>query len=73
LAPGKQAVGLAHCGFSIAYSTYNQSSKVRWAGCLCDVIYMVATHGSKPTPIGTLKSIIEGTGLTPDDFRCPTA
>ena len=28
-----QAVGLAHCGFSIAYSTYNQSSKVRWAGC----------------------------------------
>jgi predicted RNA binding protein YcfA (HicA-like mRNA interferase family) len=30
-------------------------------------------HGGKPIPIGTLNSIIEGTGLTPDDFRCPTA
>ena len=26
-------------------------------------------HGSKPIPIGTLKSIIEGGQLSPDDFR----
>ena len=30
---------------------------------------IVAMHGSKPIPIGTLKSIIEGSGLTVDDFR----
>ena len=30
---------------------------------------IVAMHGGKPIPIGTLKSIIEGSGLTPDDFR----
>jgi predicted RNA binding protein YcfA (HicA-like mRNA interferase family) len=30
---------------------------------------IVAMHGSKPTPIGTLKSIIEGAGLTVEDFR----
>jgi predicted RNA binding protein YcfA (HicA-like mRNA interferase family) len=30
---------------------------------------IVARHGSKPIPIGTLKSIIEGSGLAPDDFR----
>jgi len=30
---------------------------------------IVAMHGSKPIPIGTLKSIIEGSGLAPDDFR----
>jgi predicted RNA binding protein YcfA (HicA-like mRNA interferase family) len=30
---------------------------------------IVATHGNKPIPIGTLKSIIEGAGLTADDFR----
>jgi predicted RNA binding protein YcfA (HicA-like mRNA interferase family) len=30
---------------------------------------IVAMHGSKLIPIGTLKSIIEGSGLTPDDFR----
>jgi predicted RNA binding protein YcfA (HicA-like mRNA interferase family) len=30
---------------------------------------IVAMHGSKPIPIGTLKSIIEGSGLTADDFR----
>jgi len=26
-------------------------------------------HGNKQIPIGTLKSIIEGAGLTADDFR----
>jgi len=26
-------------------------------------------HGSKPIPIGTLKSIIEGSGLDVEDFR----
>jgi len=26
-------------------------------------------HGSKQIPIGTLKSIIEGAGLTAEDFR----
>ncbi|HEX3799432.1 MAG TPA: hypothetical protein VH413_12100 [Verrucomicrobiae bacterium] len=26
-------------------------------------------HGSKPIPIGTLKSIIQGSGLSADDFR----
>jgi predicted RNA binding protein YcfA (HicA-like mRNA interferase family) len=26
-------------------------------------------HGNKPIPIGTMKSIIEGAGLTADDFR----
>jgi predicted RNA binding protein YcfA (HicA-like mRNA interferase family) len=30
---------------------------------------VVAMHGSKPIPIGTLKSIIEGSGLAQDDFR----
>jgi predicted RNA binding protein YcfA (HicA-like mRNA interferase family) len=30
---------------------------------------IVAMHGSKPVPIGTLKSIIEGSGLDADDFR----
>jgi predicted RNA binding protein YcfA (HicA-like mRNA interferase family) len=30
---------------------------------------IVAMHGNKPIPIGTLKSIIEGSGLSIDDFR----
>ncbi len=30
---------------------------------------IVAMHGSKPIPIGTLKSIVEGSGLNVDDFR----
>jgi predicted RNA binding protein YcfA (HicA-like mRNA interferase family) len=30
---------------------------------------IVAMHGSKTIPIGTLKSIIEGSGLSVDDFR----
>ena len=30
---------------------------------------IVAQHGSKPIPIGTLKSIIKGSGLNADDFR----
>ena len=30
---------------------------------------IVAMHGSKPIPIGTLKSIIEGSGLDAEDFR----
>ena len=30
---------------------------------------IVAMHGSKQIPIGTLKSIIEGSGLAPDNFR----
>jgi predicted RNA binding protein YcfA (HicA-like mRNA interferase family) len=30
---------------------------------------IVAMHGSKQIPIGTLKSIIEGSGLALDDFR----
>jgi predicted RNA binding protein YcfA (HicA-like mRNA interferase family) len=30
---------------------------------------IVALHGSKPIPIGTLKSIIEGSGLALDEFR----
>jgi predicted RNA binding protein YcfA (HicA-like mRNA interferase family) len=30
---------------------------------------IVAMHGGKPIPIGTLKSIIEGSGLTVDQFR----
>ena len=30
---------------------------------------IVAMHGSKPIPIGTLKSIIEGSGLDVEDFR----
>jgi predicted RNA binding protein YcfA (HicA-like mRNA interferase family) len=30
---------------------------------------IVAMHGNKPIPIGTLKSIIEGSGLAIDDFR----
>ncbi len=30
---------------------------------------IVAMHGSKPIPIGTLKSIIEGSGLGVEDFR----
>ena len=30
---------------------------------------IVAMHGSKPIPIGTLKSIIEGSGLNVENFR----
>ena len=30
---------------------------------------IVPFHGSKPIPIGTLKSIIDGSGLDVDDFR----
>jgi predicted RNA binding protein YcfA (HicA-like mRNA interferase family) len=30
---------------------------------------IVAMHGNKPIPIGTLKSIIEGSGLDADVFR----
>ncbi len=30
---------------------------------------IVAMHGSKPIPIGTLKSIIEGSGLSVEVFR----
>ena len=30
---------------------------------------IVAVHGNKPIPIGTLKSIIEGSGLDVDEFR----
>jgi predicted RNA binding protein YcfA (HicA-like mRNA interferase family) len=30
---------------------------------------IVADHGSKPIPIGTLKNIIEGSGLDVDMFR----
>ena len=30
---------------------------------------IVAMYGGKPIPIGTLKSIIEGRGLAPDEFR----
>ena len=30
---------------------------------------IVAMHGSKPIPIGTLKSIVEGSGLDAKDFR----
>jgi len=29
----------------------------------------VATHGNKSIPIGTLKSIVEGSGLDIEDFR----
>lgn len=30
---------------------------------------IVAMHGSKPIPIGTLKSIIEGSGVGVEEFR----
>jgi len=30
---------------------------------------IVAMHGRKPIPIGTLKSIIEGSGLDVEEFR----
>jgi predicted RNA binding protein YcfA (HicA-like mRNA interferase family) len=30
---------------------------------------IVAQHGSKPIPMGTLKSIIKGSGLDVDNFR----
>ncbi len=30
---------------------------------------IVPMHGSKPIPIGTLKSIVRGSGLNMDDFR----
>jgi len=29
---------------------------------------IVPFHGAKPIPIGTLKSIMEGSGLRPEDF-----
>ena len=30
---------------------------------------IVVDHGSKPIPVGTLKSILEGAKLSADDFR----
>ena len=30
---------------------------------------IVAVHGSKPIPVGTLKSIVEGIGLDVEHFR----
>jgi predicted RNA binding protein YcfA (HicA-like mRNA interferase family) len=30
---------------------------------------ILAMHGNKPIPIGTLKSIVEGSGSTVEDFR----
>lgn len=30
---------------------------------------IVARHGSKPIPIGTLKSIIDGSGIDVEEFR----
>ncbi len=30
---------------------------------------IVAMHGSKPIPIGTMKSIVEGSGLEVEGFR----
>ena len=30
---------------------------------------IVALHGNKPIPLGTLKSIIEGSGLDVENFR----
>ena len=30
---------------------------------------IVAAHGNKPVPIGTLKSIIEGSGIDVEEFR----
>jgi predicted RNA binding protein YcfA (HicA-like mRNA interferase family) len=30
---------------------------------------IVPMHGNKPIPIGTMKSIVQGAGLTADDFR----
>jgi len=30
---------------------------------------VVPVHGSQPIPFGTLRSIIEGAGLTVDEFR----
>jgi predicted RNA binding protein YcfA (HicA-like mRNA interferase family) len=30
---------------------------------------IVAMHGSKPIPVGTLKSIVEGSGLDVEHFR----
>ena len=30
---------------------------------------IVASHGSKPIPIGTLKSIIDGSGIDVEEFR----
>jgi predicted RNA binding protein YcfA (HicA-like mRNA interferase family) len=30
---------------------------------------IVPMHGSKPIPVGTLKSIIDGSGLDADAFR----
>jgi predicted RNA binding protein YcfA (HicA-like mRNA interferase family) len=30
---------------------------------------IVALHGNKPIPIGTLKSIIDGSGIDANEFR----
>ena len=30
---------------------------------------IVAMHGNKPIPIGTLRSIFEGSGLLPEDYH----
>ena len=43
-------------------------SHQKWRHVNCRQV-IVAKHGSKSIPIGTLKSIIEGSGLVVDAFR----
>jgi predicted RNA binding protein YcfA (HicA-like mRNA interferase family) len=43
-------------------------SHQKWRHANCRQV-IVAMHGNKPIPIGTLKSIIDGSGLELEQFR----
>ena len=42
---------------------------IKSGGTPPDPQVIVPIHGTKPIPLGTLKSIIEGSGLGVEDFR----
>jgi len=56
---------LRHCGFALVSQ---KGSHQKWRHANGRQV-IVPIHGNKPIPIGTLKSILEGAGLTADDFR----
>jgi len=56
---------LGRCGFALIAQ---KGSHQKWRHPNGRQV-IVPCHGSKPIPIGTLKSIIEGAGLSVEEFR----
>jgi predicted RNA binding protein YcfA (HicA-like mRNA interferase family) len=56
---------LRHRGFSLIGQS---GSHQKWPHANGRQV-IVPVHGSKNIPIGTLKSIVDGSGLSVDDFR----